>query len=76
MRIFVIAMTVAGLIASMAAPAAAQDMGHGGRHKRTQPKTETPAAKVNDRDYKAALDRMPAQKYDPWGTMRPANDKH
>jgi hypothetical protein len=75
MRFFVIAVT----IVSMATPALAQDMGHGGRHKRTQqPKTGTPATKANDRDYKSALDRMPAptQKYDPWGTMRPANDKH
>jgi hypothetical protein len=78
MRLFVIAMTVAGLVTSIAAPAAAQGMGHGGRHKGTQQKAETPAVKANDRDYKAALDRLPAptQKYDPWGTMRPANDKH
>jgi len=74
MRLFVIAMTVA----SVAIPASAQDMGHTGRHKRTQQKTEAPASKANDRDYKSALDRMPTptQKYDPWGTMRPANDKH
>jgi hypothetical protein len=78
MRFFGIAMTVVGLVSSMAAPAAAQGMGHGGRHKRTQQKTETPGVKANDRDYKAALDRVPppTQKYDPWGTLRPANDKH
>ena len=71
MRLLVIAMTVAGLATTMAVPVAA-------RHKRTQQKTETPAVKANDRDYKAALDRMlaPTQKYDPWGTMRPTNDKH
>jgi len=63
----------------MAMPAVAQDMGHGGRHKRTElKKTETPATRANDRDYKSALDRMPTptQRYDPWGTMRPTNEKH
>jgi hypothetical protein len=74
MRLFVIAMTAV----CVAMPALAQEMGHGGRHKRTQQKTDAPAVRANDKDYKAALDRMPAptQKYDPWGTMRPANDKH
>lgn len=75
MRLFVMAVAVA----CVAMPAFAQDMGHSGRHKKTQQKTEAPAAtKANDRDYKAALDRMPTptQKYDPWGTMRPTNDKH
>jgi hypothetical protein len=47
-------------------------------HGRAAPKkTDTAAVKANDKDYKAALDRMPAptQKYDPWGTMRPADQK-
>jgi len=74
LRLFVIVVTA--VCAAM--PALAQDMGHSGRHKRTQQKTEAPASKANDRDYKAALDRVPSptQKYDPWGTMRPTNDKH
>jgi len=81
MRLFVIAVTVLYVAMSLAMPALAQDMGHS-RHKRTQEKTTAPAAnKANDRDYKAALDRMPTptEKYDPWGTARaPAasSDKH
>jgi hypothetical protein len=70
MRLFVIAAT----IVSLAMPAFAQ-----GHHKKNdQQPTTTPAVKANDKDYKAALDRMPAptQKYDPWGTLRPADEKH
>jgi hypothetical protein len=25
---------------------------------------------ANDKDYKSALDRLPDQKHDPWGTVR------
>jgi hypothetical protein len=62
------------MILSLAIPAFAQ--GH--LKNADQQKTTTPAVKANDKDYKAALDRMPAptQKYDPWGGMRPADDKH
>ncbi|HEY1541956.1 MAG TPA: hypothetical protein VGG01_06075 [Xanthobacteraceae bacterium] len=76
MKRFVIATTIVGTLVSGASPALAQGMGHGGRHKQTQ-KNDTPATKANDKDYKAALGRLPTppQKYDPWGTMRPANDK-
>jgi hypothetical protein len=58
----------------LASPAFAQ-----GRHKKTDDKTATtPTVKADDKAYKSALDRMPAptQKYDPWGTMRPADEKH
>jgi hypothetical protein len=67
------------LTMSLTMPALAQEEGAGvtRHHGRAAPKkTDTPAVKANDKDYKAALDRMPAQKYDPWGTMRPADDKH
>jgi hypothetical protein len=56
---------------SLASPAFAQ-----GRHKKTDDKTTTPTVKADDKAYKSALDRLPPQKYDPWGTMRPADDKH
>ena len=61
-------------------PAFGQEDGAGvtRHHGRPAPKkTDTPAVKANDNDYKAALDRMPAptQKYDPWGTMRPVDQK-
>jgi hypothetical protein len=77
MKRFVIAATIAGTFVSGALPALAQGTGHGGRHKQTQQKNDTPATKANDKDYKSALSRLPTptQKYDPWGTMRPANDK-
>jgi hypothetical protein len=74
MRLFVIAVTIASLAMPLASPAFAQ-----GRHKKTDDKTTTtPAVKADDKAYKSALDRMPAptQKYDPWGGMRPPDDKH
>jgi hypothetical protein len=69
------------MIISLGMPAFGQEDGAGvtRHHGRGAPKkTDTSAVKANDKDYKAALDRMPApaQKYDPWGTMRPADDKH
>jgi len=37
-------------------------------------KTEGPATKVDEKAYKAALERIPdaKEKYDPWGVARPA----
>ncbi len=69
-------LAIATLVAALAAPAFGQDMAgsnkhHGAERKKTEPaKTE-----ANDKDYKAALDRLPAQKYDPWGTTRSTGDK-
>jgi hypothetical protein len=60
------------------APAFGEEDGAGStrHHGRAAAKKSEPAAvKANDRDYKSALDRLPAQKYDPWGTMRPATEK-
>ena len=71
MRLFIIAAT----ILSLAMPALAQDSSRGGRHKKTDDKTPTPTVKADDKAYKSALDRLPPQKYDPWGTMRPPTDK-
>jgi hypothetical protein len=39
-------------------------------------KTEEPKKKPDDKAYKAALDRIPTQKYDPWQTVRPEDNKH
>ncbi len=80
MKLVVIVLTMAS-VASAAAPAFGDEEGAGMNrfHGRSGPKkTAEPAVKANDKDYKAALDRVPppTQKYDPWGTMRPANDKH
>ena len=73
MRLFAIAVMIVSVALSSAMPAFAQ-----GHHKKTdQPKADTSAVKANDKDYKAAIDRLPtpAQKYDPWGGMRPADPK-
>ena len=64
-------LAIATIVAALAAPAFAQDMAGGNKHHRAQTKSaEQPKTKANDQDYKAALDRMPQQKYDPWGTAR------
>jgi hypothetical protein len=64
------------MVVSLAAPAFAQDASRGGRHKKTEEKTQTPGVKADDKAYKSALDRLPAQTYDPWATTRPPADKH
>ena len=65
-------LTIAAIVIALAAPAFAQDMAgsnkHHGAPKRA--KAEAPKVKADDKDYKAALDRLPQQKYDPWGTAR------
>ncbi|WFU43865.1 hypothetical protein QA640_16315 [Bradyrhizobium sp. CB82] len=67
MRIVVVAVTV---LAVVAAPAQAQ-MG-GRRHGNDGPKTEKKAPEVDEKAYKAALERIPdpKEKYDPWGGAR------
>jgi hypothetical protein len=60
------------VLALMMAPASAQSGGgkrnHGGDDKNTASKP-----KVDEKAYKAALDRIPEpkEKYDPWGAARP-----
>jgi hypothetical protein len=57
-----------GIVAVLAtaAPAAAQMKGgkKGHSHETGQPK------KADDKGYKSALDRIPDQKFDPWGKVR------
>jgi hypothetical protein len=70
MKIRVVA---AALLVMIAMPAQAQ-MGGGKRHggdNKTAPKKPP----VDDKAYKAALERIPEpkQKYDPWGVARPAD---
>jgi hypothetical protein len=74
MRMFVIV----AFIVSSTMPAFSQGMPGGGRRQKSEQKTEEPKIKANEKDYKAALERLPvpARKYDPWQTMRPSNDKH
>ena len=64
MRILVILLTTVAL----ATPAFAR----GAKHQ-TEQKADDSKTKANDKDYKAALDRLPVptQKYDAWRTVRP-----
>jgi hypothetical protein len=69
-------MVAAAMLALIAMPAHAQMGGGGGkRHQGDDKKTDQPAAKkVDEKAYKAALERIPEpkEKYDPWGVARPA----
>ena len=70
MRILVIATAV---LALTVAAAQAQMGGGGRRHADDSRKTDN-QPKVDDRAYKAALERIPEpkEKYDPWGGARPS----
>jgi hypothetical protein len=63
----------AAMLALIAMPAHAQ-MG-GKRHSSDDKKDAAPAKKIDDKAYKAALERIPEpkEKYDPWGVARPAD---
>jgi hypothetical protein len=65
-------MVAAAMLALIAMPAHAQ-MG-GKRHQGDDKKTDTTSKKIDDKAYKAALERIPEpkEKYDPWGVARPA----
>jgi hypothetical protein len=67
MRIIFIA---AAMAACLVTPAAAQ--GKRGQHE--DKKTESTGPKIDDKAYKAALERIPEpkEKYDPWGGVAPA----
>jgi hypothetical protein len=63
-------MMAVGLLALIAMPAHAQ------RHAKVEPgSTAEPRKGVDEKAYKAALDRIPQpkEKYDPWGVARPAD---
>ena len=69
MRTFTVAMAVA-MMASLAMPAHAQ----ANRPKEETRKVEEKKPVVDEKAYKAALERIPElkEKYDPWGVARPA----
>ena len=69
MKTFTVA---AAMLALIALPAHAQ-MG-GTRHQGDAKKTEQKKPAVDEKAYKAALERIPEpkEKYDPWGVARPA----
>jgi hypothetical protein len=69
MKTFTVAMVTLALIA---VPAHAQV--NGKRHQGDERKTEPKKPAVDEKAYKAALERIPEpkEKYDPWGVARPA----
>ncbi|SDR87899.1 hypothetical protein [Bradyrhizobium canariense] len=66
-------MVAAAILTLVAMPAYAQ-MG-GKRHQSDDKKTDAQKPKVDEKAYKAALERIPdpKEKYDPWGVARPAD---
>jgi hypothetical protein len=66
-------LVVATIIMAFAAPAFAQ--GSNKHHGMEKKKNEPPKIQANEKDYKAALDRLPQQKHDPWGAVRSTGDK-
>jgi len=64
-------LAIATIVVALAAPAFAQDAAGSNKHHGAPKKSaEQPKVTVDDKDYKAALDRMPQQKHDPWGAVR------
>lgn len=67
--------TVVAILASLALPAQAQ-MGGGGKrqHGGEDSKSDQKKPQVDEKAYKAALERIPEpkKKYDPWGMTHPA----
>jgi len=75
MRSFVMAAAAVSIAVLMLAPAQAQ-MGGGGRHHQGGNDTKSDKKpQVDEKAYKAALDRIPEpkEKYDPWGVARPGS---
>jgi len=76
MRSFVMAAAVISIAVLILAPAQAQ-MGGGGRHHQggNDTKSDQKKPQVDEKAYKAALDRIPEpkEKYDPWGVARPGS---
>lgn len=56
------------MIALLATPSAAQKFKSMGEE--SKPKDNGPPKKKEDEGYKAAIERLPDQKFDPWRNMR------
>ena len=76
MRSVAMAVVVLSVAVLMLVPAQAQ-MGGGGRHHQdgNDAKSDQKKPQVDEKAYKAALDRIPEpkEKYDPWGVARPGS---
>lgn len=70
------AIAAAVIVALVAVPAQAQ-MGGGRRHGGEDKAADQKKPQVDEKAYKAALDRIPEpkDKYDPWGVARPPGSK-
>jgi multidrug efflux pump subunit AcrB len=62
-RLMIVAMALAMTFALTASPVVSQKM-------KDPKKEQAPKKKEDDKDYKAAVDRIPDQKFDPWRNMR------
>jgi hypothetical protein len=62
-RAIIVAMVLAMTFALSAGPVVSQKM-------KEQKKESAPKKKEDDKDYKAAVDRLPDQKFDPWRNIR------
>jgi hypothetical protein len=73
MRIFIVALTMA----SLSVPAFSQEDAAGStkHHGAPKKKVEEPTVKADEAGYKSALDHLPVQKADPWGRVRPPDNK-
>src|SRR6185437_466044 len=71
-RAMTVRVVAAAVLVMMAMPAQAQ---MGGRHHGRADKTEPKKPQVDDKAYKAALERIhdSKEKYDPWGVARPVD---
>jgi hypothetical protein len=69
------ALIVATLLALLALPAQAQMAGGSRRHQGGDNAKSDKKPQVDEKAYKAALERIPEpkEKYDPWGVARPAD---
>lgn len=68
MRLFLVSL----MIALLTVPAAAQKMGRGKQHQPTDQRSAEQKKKSieGEKAYKATLDKIPVQKYDPWQRNR------
>jgi len=66
MRKFIVAMIILGL----AVPALAQGRVGGKKHRGDTAKSEQRKPQVDEKAAKAALDKLPDKKFDPWQTIR------
>jgi hypothetical protein len=75
MRSFAMAAAIVSIAMLMLSPVQAQMGGGGGRHRQgdNDAKSDQKKPQVDEKAYKAALDRIPEpkEKYDPWGVARP-----